>query len=89
MDRGYEQGHPTRKALGRARQVNKSESKKHDKNRPNRLQPSSPESVRVVLLAELDQLGASRARRRTVINGEGHYEQDNARYTAQPAKDAE
>jgi hypothetical protein len=64
------EGHPTRKALRRSDQVNQSESKKHNKNWSNRLQPGSPEYLRVVLLAELDQFGGGRARRRTTINDE-------------------
>src|SRR5271170_4954426 len=69
-DGGSEEGHPTRKALGRFGQVNKRKRKKHDKNRPDRLQPSSPKYKRIVLLAELDQLSAGRGWRGTIINAE-------------------
>jgi hypothetical protein len=50
--------------------VNKRERKKHDPQRTNRLQPGSPKYGRKVLSAELDQLGAARVRRRTIITGE-------------------
>jgi hypothetical protein len=52
----------------------------------NRLHPCSPEYVRVVLLAELDQAGGSRAWGRTVVYGERHDEQNHASYTAQPLR---
>lgn len=67
-DGGSKKRHPTRKSVCRSGQVNQRESKKHDQNRSHCLQPGSPKYARVVLVAERDQFGTRRTRRRPTID---------------------